>query len=511
MSKTYRPARLGVILLLVTFLMFVLLFSKGRISTALSSGQTITAHFDGAYKLRKFVSVVKVGFVPVGKVKDVQRADDGSAIVSLKVDKDVLKTLGSKPTATIRSTTLLGGSYFVELTAGGDPGAFTASSIPASRTKLPVELDKVARALQPAALDGLQATVGGLDQTLAKGGDDALKRLVENAPDTLQPLGRVLGAARGERPTKDLTQIVSGLESTGRVLTRTDGQVDAILSNLDSTAAVLAGRSTEIGSALDALPATLDNTEAGLADLDSTLATLRDVAGDARPIAKELDKTLETLDPVLKKARPLVADLEDLAKDARPVVAGLVPSAQIATTALQDVKGPVINRVNGPVTTWLYEPYKGTGEYAMTTTKKAMYQEITYTLVDLDRAASLTDRNGHGVGFQPGIGSGSIGGLPISIEQLTKGLTSWLYTDKPIDTLPPLDGRLTDLLNGDKPFAPGAGDAPAGPLTVPGGLAPGGVAAAPAGPPAQAPAPTPTAAPDNSLGGLLSSLFGGGK
>jgi phospholipid/cholesterol/gamma-HCH transport system substrate-binding protein len=39
-------------------------------------------------------------------------------------------------------------------------------------------------------------------------------------------------------------------------------------------------------------------------------------------------------------------------------------------------------------------------------------------LSNVDRASSMTDGNGASIAFEPGVGPGSIGGLPISLEQL---------------------------------------------------------------------------------------------
>ncbi|HWU22936.1 MAG TPA: MlaD family protein, partial [Nocardioides sp.] len=97
-----KPARLGVVMLVVTLLVAVGLFSKDKINTLLLSGRTITVHFDQAYKLRPDVSKVKVAYVVVGKVSGVERDPAGGAAVSLKVDRTVLDRLGSQPTAAIR-------------------------------------------------------------------------------------------------------------------------------------------------------------------------------------------------------------------------------------------------------------------------------------------------------------------------------------------------------------------------------------------------------------------------
>ncbi len=435
-------ARLGVLLLLGTLGLFVVLFSKDYINTTLMSGRTISASFAEDYKLRPNVSAVKVGFVKVGKVSGVSRNGDGTATVKMKVDKDVLERLGTQPSATIRSTTLLGGNYFVDLQRGGDPGRFAASNIPVERTALPVELDKIARSLQPNALSGVQGTLGEIQQTFDADGEKALKRLLSEAPDTLGPAAVVLNATQGDSPD-DLTGVVSGLESASRALTQTDGQLDEILADLNSTARTFSVRSDEVSQTVKRLPDALDDADDGLDDLSHTMGVLRDVSDDTRPIVKNLNDTLKKVDPLLREARPVVADARVVVRDARPLVADAVPSSVHARRVLGDLRGPVLKRLNGPVKNWLYDEYQGTGPYNLTESDKPMYQEVVYALVDVNRATGMVDRNGHAVSFQPGIGVGSIAGLPVSPEQLYKGLTSWLWPETPIETIPPLTSQST--------------------------------------------------------------------
>lgn len=458
-------ARIGVVILAVTLLVAVGLFNKDRVNSLLMGGETIEVHFDRAYKLRADVSEVKVAFVVVGKVTGVE-ADGDDAVVRLKVQGDVLDSLGSEPTATIRPTTLLGGSYFVDLQPGGDPGEFTAGSIPVERTTVPVELDKVARAVQPEARKGVQGTVRRLDAALDEEGERALRDLVATAPDALDPAAEVLDAAQGLHPERDLADLTSGLESLGRVLARERGQLDGILADLATTTGTLDRRSPEVAAAIDRMPGALDATRTGLADLDGSLATLREVSADTRPLVRQLGTTLGVAGPVVRDARPLVADLRGLLRDARPVVDGLVPTARGADEVLTDLAGDVLTRVDRTVMPWLHRAYEGKGPYARTSSDKPTYEELAYMFATLDRASGMVDRNGHAVSFQPGVGSGSVGGVPISIEQMFKVLTESFYLDRPVDTLPPvgsggtggtggggggsLDGLLGGLLGGGR-------------------------------------------------------------
>ncbi|WP_220794056.1 MlaD family protein [Nocardioides pelophilus] len=440
-------------LVVVTVLAAVGLFSKDRIGSMLMPGSTIEVHFDRAYKLRPDVSRVKVAYVVVGKVTAVEKDGDG-AVVTLKVEDDVLDSLGSEPSATIRPTTLLGGSYFVDLEPGGDPGAFEARSIPSSRTAVPVELDKVARALQPAALKGMQVATGELESSLERTGRRALRRLLETAPDTLAPAADVLRATRGERPHHDLRSIVSGLENTARALPA-DDRLDAILGDLAVVMSVLGRRSPELAAAIAELPETLPATEAGLHDLGRTLTTLREVSAETRPLVRQLRTTLDTAQPVIWDSRPLVADLRGLIQSARPLLDDLVPTAISADHVVTDIGGPVIDRVNRELVPWLRSDYHGKGPYSMSETDEPLYQELAYMFANLDRATGMVDNNGHAISFQPGVGSSSIGGTPISIEQMFKILTAAFYLPEPVETVPPHDGApsapgtpsLNDLLD----------------------------------------------------------------
>lgn len=442
-------------MLAIALVASVLLFKKDAISTMLMGGKTISAVFDQDYKVRPNGSPVKVGFVKVGKVSDVRRNDDGTATVSMKVDEKVLRTLGSKPSATIRATTLLGGNYFVDLAPGGDSGEFKSDSIPQSRTQVAVELDKVAGALQPDALSSAQGALKKADASLEKSDQAALRRLLADAPDTLGPGARVLDAAQGQN-ADDLTNLVSSMESTSRVLTRRDGQLDSILTDLNTTSSVLGDRSADVQAALEPLPSALSNARTGLADLNTTLVTAREVSGSLRPAARELNATLTTLRPTLKTARPVISDARLLVADARPLVQGLEPVVPEADKIVNDVRGPVLKRLNGPVKSWLYQPYKGSGVYSLTSSKKPTYEEAVYALVNFDRASSYADQNGNGIGYQPGVGPGTVGGLVVSPEQLYSGMTEWLWPDSPLETVPPLN-RPGEKPGGDsQPLDPNA-------------------------------------------------------
>ncbi|NKQ57736.1 MCE family protein [Amycolatopsis sp. K13G38] len=411
---------LGITFIVVALVAGAVLFTKDRIITTLRPGTTITADFARDYKLEPYQTQAKIAGIPVGVVTAVDQAPDGKAVVHLKIDDDAPAKLRSAPTAVIRPATLLGGKYYVDLVPGGETGPFDGR-IPAERTKTPVELDQVIDALPPNTLAATQGTLKELDGGLTSA-QPSVKRLLADAPSMLGPTAEVLRAAQGMNPGSDLTTLVSGLESTARTLTERQGQLESILDNLGTASDVLGRRAQDLNRTLALLPSTLDRTKAGLDRLDGTLHKLGDTSGPALPVVQRLDTALQHADPVVASARPLVADLDGLLSDARPLVENLVPTAPRLTTTLDDVRGPVLQRVNGPIMQTVLSPYQGTGRYAGSGDGKPFYQELGYLVAELDRVSSLTSANGANLAFAPGIAPGSLGGLPISLEQLFSNL-----------------------------------------------------------------------------------------
>lgn len=421
-QRRMSALKLGTIFVVVAVVAGVVLFQKNRIMTTLTPGTTIPIEFAQNDNLQQFVSKAKVAGVEVGTVTSVKKkTPNGPTVVEVKVSDDIPAKLGTAPSAEIRPTTFLGGNYYVALKPGGPPGLFRGT-IPRSRTRTPVELGQVASALQPDARRGLQSSIGNLQGTLANHGSQDLKSLVQDAPGTLDPAGRVFQGLRGTDPHTDLPNLVQGLDNTTKVLADQQVHLDGIVGDLRSTGDVLGHRSGDIATALDRMPATLDSTDRGLDDLHVSIGKLRDTAEPARPAIRELNSTLKQLDPVLVKAQPEVANLRDVLTQARPLVSDLTPASRQLNTVLDNVRGPVLDRVNGPILDTVNSPYKGSGRYEGTGSPRPFYQELAYMAANLDRGTETTDKNGAMISFEAGAGPGSVAGQPLSLEQLFQRL-----------------------------------------------------------------------------------------
>jgi len=416
------PKAKGIAVLVFLLLFALVAFNRPRVDTTLASGETLNADFSRDYKLRPYQSVVKLAGVQVGKVTGIESTDDG-ATVKMKLDDGVLEKLGTEPEANVRPTLVLGGNYYVELVRGGETGQpEVGSTIPEERTSVPVELDQVLSAVTPDANKAVGGTVKSLDGTTGPKGRKAIQRLIDNGPATLGGAKEVLRGLRGRHPQDDLTNVVTGLQHTSAALTREGGQWVGILDDLASTSAALADGAEPLAGTIADAPETLSTTREGLADLDGTLDRLEKTAQSFRPSAEELAPLLADLDPVLGRARPVLKDARKVVRDARPLVEDLVPLSGDATEVLDDVRGPVLDRLSGPVTTALLSPWHGTGVYEGGGNDHLLYEETGYLLADFADVFKFHDKNGAMGRLMAGVGLSTPGGLlSYSLEEMLEG------------------------------------------------------------------------------------------
>jgi phospholipid/cholesterol/gamma-HCH transport system substrate-binding protein len=427
MAALWRPRnmselKLGLIFVAVALLAGLVLFQKQRVMVSASPGDKIAAEFSSNYKVKVFQSQVKIAGDPVGAVTSVKRIGEGRTRMEFKVKRSSLDAMGTAPSAVIRPATLLGGNYYIEILPGGVRGTFHGT-IPVSRTQLPVELDQIAAALNTPAREGVRTSIRDLGSTLNDEGQESIQNLTAHVPTTLRPATAALNATRGTNPGTDLPKFVSGFETASRVLSEQQGQLDDSVRNLAKLTAVLSDRSNDMSDSLKDMPKTLDKTEKMLRKLRKTLNTLEDTSDDIRPTVKKLDDLLDDLDPVLVRARPIIADLRVVARDARPVLKDLVPIVRNLTAVLNNLEGPTLDRINGPILKALNSGWTGSGLYEGTSGDHPLYKEIGYTAANVDQA-NMSDVNGDMVSFLTGAGPGSLFGLPISGEQLISALMS---------------------------------------------------------------------------------------
>lgn len=122
------------------------------------------------------------------------------------------------------------------------------------------------------------------------------------------------------------------------------------------------------------------------------------------------------------KARPVVAELRPLLHDLRPVVDQLVPTAREATATLDNIEGPVMNRLKGPVKTTVTSSWHGTGYYEGNGNDHKFYEEVGYLAARAANLSQYGDKNGSLVALALGVGVSSIGGIDISLVDYLRAM-----------------------------------------------------------------------------------------
>ncbi|GAB4009130.1 hypothetical protein GCM10028772_24940 [Nocardioides ultimimeridianus] len=400
----------GIALLVIGVAVVTALAFKNDITIALRGGTTIHADFPQNYSLIKGQTRVKMAGLQVGVVSGVSQDPDGVTHVTMKVDDDVASELGSSPRAQIQPYTVLGGVYAVNLIPSADGTKFSGATIPQSRTSTPVELDRVLDALPDPTRRAVQDTVAELGDTLGARGAASLRRFSGTASRVLPPAGRLVTAAQGNHPATDLPTIVRGLQNLAANVDQRSGDLKASLTGLDRTTTTLAANSPELAQSINNLPAALMATRTGTRRLDGTLTRLGSTSTDLLPTANSLAPLVGKLTPTLRDALPAVRKLLPIVRDAQPLVRQLIPISQNADAIVRDIKGPVINKINGPILTTLGSTYRGTGAFKDTgggvQADNKLYQEIGYMVTNLDRASQTQDAQGSTLNFQAGISAG---------------------------------------------------------------------------------------------------------
>lgn len=418
-----RRLWLGLVFVLVVLVLLVGVFYKPMILATLRPGETVRVEFSRAYKLDVAQSSVKIAGSSVGVVESVGTTGRGTSMVTLKLDRGTRDLLGSAPSALIRPTTILGGRYYVDLRPGGRPGRFTDEVIPLDRAATPVELDEVLSALQPRAIVGLRNTLTEVDQTLRAGGTDALHGFTAAAPAPLAALGPVLAAVRGNQPDTDLARLVGSTDRASAVFIARNGQLSDVVGSLDRTTDALARQSGPLAQGIGNLPGALVAIDHAATRVSVTLDKLKATAPLVEPTAEEFDPLMRRMDPVLDGLRPVTDRLPDLMRDARPLVHELIPVSRRGTDVFDDLRGPVLSRVGGPVTRALYTKWKGTGRFAGSGNNgNTLYQEIASMFSNLANSSVEHDQNGSAINFEVGENSSIVDGLPFALDDRAEQL-----------------------------------------------------------------------------------------
>jgi phospholipid/cholesterol/gamma-HCH transport system substrate-binding protein len=232
-------------------------------------------------------SGVRVADVPVGRVEEIELADDWTAVVTITVNGDV--ELPANSVAMIQQSSLLGEKY-IELAAPGseDPEGRLedGSLIPLERTNRNVEVEEL---------------LGALSLVLNGGGLAQLQTINRELGEALQGRESAIRSTLGELDT-----FIGGLDDQ-------KSEINRALDSADALAATLAARTPTIETALDTIGPGLDviNQQRDLlVSMLESLARLGDVGTRViNQSAENVVADLQLLQPILTQLAAAGPDL----------------------------------------------------------------------------------------------------------------------------------------------------------------------------------------------------------
>ena len=249
---------------------------------------TADAHFKDVAGLDD-KSAVRLAGVRVGKVDKITLRPDGTALIHLELDKDVVLHEGA--TAQIRSLGMLGDKY-VELNPGDTNGPRLPNGV---------------------LLEGISGT----------GFDDITKMAADIGKDLKEVSSALAASMGGKRGEERLDRIVDNLgrlaESMRELADANRGNVDAIVANLKALSAQLLETVARVDRMLDenrsGVKAAVSNADEITAKLKTTADTLNSITGKIDTgqgtIGKLLndDETHKNINDALKSVKDGVEQL----------------------------------------------------------------------------------------------------------------------------------------------------------------------------------------------------------
>jgi len=303
MISRFAPALIGLVLVAVVAILVV-----GKVNE--DNTYTVYAKFDDAGGILNNYNV-KIGAVAAGKITDISLDEQDNAVLKMELEEGAYP-IGAGATAKVRPVNLLGEKY-VDL----DPGDLSKpmpenSTIPKTRTSVPVELDDAINILDPDTRGALRILINEAGIAMAGHGADFNKTLDE-LPRALDSAERLVSEIDKENVALEQA-VTSGDRVVAAVNSKRDDMGDLVDSAADALATV-ADRRERLGQTVRSAPA-------GLNQLRTTLVSLQAASDDLTPTARDLRATAPSLADTLSRA-------PQFAKDAR---ATLRTAARVAPT-----------------------------------------------------------------------------------------------------------------------------------------------------------------------------------
>jgi phospholipid/cholesterol/gamma-HCH transport system substrate-binding protein len=288
-------------------LLFFVLIAKGP-------EYTVKARFQSAGQLVKGNRVQNAGR-PIGTVKTIELAEDGSAEVVLRIDDENLKPLRAGTEATIRLASLSGvANRYVDLQMPpGDVKEEIADGglIPLEDTTTVVDIDHLFSLFDEKTRKGLRNVVRGFGASY-----EGKAREANEGWKYLNP--SLVGARRlFEELSYDRRALESFVVDNAKLVSDIGERRDDVVKLVDRLATTLNAIAKEKGSletAINNLPDFMRRANTTFVNLRATLDDLDPLIEESAPVTPKLRRVLAELRPFARDATPTFRDLADLTR-----------------------------------------------------------------------------------------------------------------------------------------------------------------------------------------------------
>lgn len=401
--QRYKPARSGLIVILVVALVTYFGFTK---HIPFKHGYQLKAQFATALNIHP-KSPVRIAGVDVGKVTGVRR-EGRAGLVSMEIESRGLP-IHSDATLKIRPRIFLEGNWFVELQPGS-PSAKTVSSgytVPVTQTSDPVQLDQVLDALNTDTRANLQTFLIEYGKALTQkpnavedaeqlpevrgvNAAQALNKTYQLAPSALRG-GAIVNQATTGTEQHDLSKLVASVGRVTAALNVHDQQLGELIENFNTFLGAFAAQAGSVKAAVAALPGALRNVNRGLGELRASFGPTRTFAHDILPGIRSTPSTVTAALPWIEQVKASLAPAE---------LGGVAKGLKEATPSLAVIENeqtPLFKQselFNKCLTKVLLPAGNTKLQDGSSTSGVESYKEFWYSLVGLSGIGQDFDGNG---------------------------------------------------------------------------------------------------------------------
>jgi phospholipid/cholesterol/gamma-HCH transport system substrate-binding protein len=453
----FSKFQVGLIALILIAIVTFLAFTK---DIPFTKPYELKARFTNAPPIQKG-QAVRIAGVEVGRVSKIEpvSGDSPAITVTMKLQDKALP-IHRDARIKVRPRIFFEGNLFFDVQPGtpDSPELGSGSTIPASQTSAPVQIDQVLGTLKTDTRRDLQKLLIGYggalnakplpgeddDQDASTKGETAGKSLNDSLQYSANALrgGAVVNQALLGAEAHDLSKLVGAQQKVFAALDTNEGSLKDLITNFNITMGALADESSNLSATIHELPRVLETANPTLDALNRAFPPTRAWALEMIPGVRETNATLEAGFPWIHQARALVrpSELQGLVKELQPAVSDFAEFTKGQVDFL-----PVLDNFDRCQLNVILPTGESRIDEGPLSTGLKNYQEFFQTMVGLSGESGNFDGNGSYTRVQSAGGGYKVKSPPVGVFR--EGLFGSA-------TLPPLGTR--PARGAKPPFKPNA-------------------------------------------------------